>query len=97
MNIRFNPEHYLDLVALGIVADVAEQQGDTRYLLQKGLIHLRTTKRIGLQTLYRNANLNPLNLTEDHIGFQIAPTQLLNSLPLRIQGAPVFSQCRLMR
>ena len=73
MNIRFNPEHYLDLVALGIVADVAEQQGDTRYLLQKGLIHLRTTKRIGLQTLYRNANLNPLNLTEDHIGFQIAP------------------------
>jgi len=73
MHIRFNPEHYLDLVALGIVADVAEQQADTRYLLQKGLITLRTTKRIGLETLYRNANLNPLNIDEEHIGFQIAP------------------------
>ncbi|MEA3326086.1 MAG: single-stranded-DNA-specific exonuclease RecJ [Chloroflexota bacterium] len=73
MHRTFKPEHYLDLVSLGIVADVAELQGDTRYLLQKGLAYLRTTKRIGLQTLYRNANLNPLNLNEDHIGFQIAP------------------------
>jgi len=73
MHRGFNPERYLDLVALGIVADVADQHGDTRYLLQKGLTYLRTTKRIGLENLYRNANLNPLNISEDHIGFQIAP------------------------
>ena len=32
---------HLDLVALGIVADLALQRGDTRYLLQRGLAALR--------------------------------------------------------
>jgi single-stranded-DNA-specific exonuclease len=65
--------HLLELVALGIVADVAELAGDTRYLLQKGLVNLRLTQRIGLSILYQNAELNPANLNEGHIGFQIAP------------------------
>ncbi len=69
----FRPGDYLDLVALGIVADVADQHGDTRYLLQKGLRHLRTTTRIGLRNLFEKAKLNYLNINEDHIGFQIAP------------------------
>ena len=34
-------ESFLDLVALGIVADLALQTGDTRYLLQRGLRVLR--------------------------------------------------------
>jgi len=62
-----------ELVALGVVADMAELQGDTRYLLQKGLVHLRETDRVGLDLLYQNAELNPSNLNEGHIGFQIAP------------------------
>ena len=66
-------ETLLELVALGIVADVAELQGDTRYLLQKGLQHLRTTNRLGLQLLYKNADLDPDHINEGHIGFQIAP------------------------
>ncbi len=65
--------HLLELVALGIIADVAELQGNNRYLLQKGLQHLRTTHRLGLQLLYKNAELDPNNLNEGHIGFQIAP------------------------
>lgn len=69
----FESGPYYELAALGIVADVALLKGDTRWLLQKGLAHLRHTERLGLQTLYQNANLNPLRLTETHIGFQIAP------------------------
>ena len=65
--------HLLELVALGIVADVAELHGDNRYLLQKGLQHLRSTQRLGLKILYQNAELDPNNLNEGHIGFQIAP------------------------
>lgn len=75
---EFNPDPSLELTALGIVADVAELQGDTRYLLQRGLQALRHTRRIGLQTLLENAGINPLNLDESHIGFQIAPR--LNAL-----------------
>lgn len=73
LGVSADLDHLLELVALGIVADVAELQGDTRYLLQKGLIRLQETRRIGLGLLYQNAELNPANLNEGHIGFQIAP------------------------
>lgn len=68
----------LDLVALGIVADVAQQTGDTRYLLQRGLVALRRTRRPGLQAIMELAEVNPANLSEEHIGFTIGPR--LNAL-----------------
>lgn len=68
----------LDLVALGIVADVAKQVADVRYLLQRGLEILRTTQRVGLSALLDQAELRPEGLTEEHIGYQIAPR--LNAL-----------------
>jgi len=66
-------EQHLDLVALGIVADVAVQRKDVRYLLQRGLKALRQTGRLGLQALMELADLNPEWLTEEHIGFYLAP------------------------
>ncbi len=63
----------LDLVALGIVADVARLQGDARYLLQRGLDALRRTSRLGLQTLMKLADIEPDLLDETDIGFGIAP------------------------
>ena len=68
----------LDLVALGIVADVAKQIADVRYLLQRGLETLRTTQRVGLRALLDQAELRPEGLAEGHIGYQIAPR--LNAL-----------------
>lgn len=69
----------LDLVALGIVADIAHQSGDTRYLLQKGLAVLQQTPRPGLQALLENANLAGVDrLTEEHISYWLAPR--LNAL-----------------
>ncbi|MBT3337528.1 MAG: single-stranded-DNA-specific exonuclease RecJ [Anaerolineae bacterium] len=70
---RFTHHALLDLVALGITADVADLHGDARYLLQRGLIELRQTQRIGLQTLYELAGINPLTINEGDIGFGIAP------------------------
>jgi single-stranded-DNA-specific exonuclease len=66
-------EQHLDLVALGIVADVAVQRKDARYLLQRGLQALRQTERLGLQALMGLAKVNPEWLTEEHIGFYLAP------------------------
>jgi single-stranded-DNA-specific exonuclease len=68
----------LDLVALGIVADVATQQHDTRYLLQRGIALLRQPERVGLRALIQSANLDPRQLSAEHIGFQIGPR--LNAL-----------------
>lgn len=69
---------YLDLVALGIVADVAVQVRDTRYLLQRGLSQLRHTPRLGLQVMMDNAQIKAETLSTDDIGFSLAPR--LNAL-----------------
>ncbi len=71
-------EQYFDLAALGIVADLAVLQGDTRYLLQRGLASLRNVQRVGILALLERAELNPAWLTEEHIAFEIAPR--LNAL-----------------
>ncbi len=71
-------DKYLDLVALGIVADVAEVTGDCRYLLQRGLEVLRRGERLAIRMMCEYAGLLPELITEDDIGFQIGPR--LNSL-----------------
>ena len=72
------PERHLDLVALGIVADVAEQTGETRYLLQRGLERLRRTERVGLRAIFEMARIDPTRLSAEHIGFGLGPR--LNAL-----------------
>lgn len=69
---------FLDLVALGIVADVAVQVDDTRYLLQRGLAALRGTTRLGLLELMPLADIVPEQITEENISFGLAPR--LNAL-----------------
>jgi single-stranded-DNA-specific exonuclease len=66
-------ETYLDLVALGTVADVALLKGDNRWLVQRGLQLLRSQTRPGLQAILSLAELSPARLSEEHIGFALAP------------------------
>ena len=68
-----NTDELLDLVALGIVADVAEQKKETRSLLQRGLARMRLSSRLGLRALLELARINPLTLDESDIGFGLAP------------------------
>ncbi|PWB53052.1 MAG: single-stranded-DNA-specific exonuclease RecJ [Anaerolineales bacterium] len=67
------PADHLDLVALGIIADLALLKGDTRYLAQIGLESLRHTKRPGLQSIFELTELTQANITEEHVGFILAP------------------------
>lgn len=64
---------FLDLVALGIVVDVAQQVADTRYLLQRGLAQLRVTQRPGLLALFATAGLHQAQIGATEIAFQIGP------------------------
>jgi single-stranded-DNA-specific exonuclease len=77
-NTGLPPDSLLDLVALGLVADVADLSGDTRYLVQRGLAQLRHNQRLGLQVMLELAGVNPQQLTETHIGFTLGPR--LNAL-----------------
>ncbi len=62
-----------DLVALGIVADSAVLQGETRYLLQRGLAALRVSSRAGVQALCARAEINQLELDERELAFKLIP------------------------
>jgi single-stranded-DNA-specific exonuclease len=64
---------FLDLVALGMVADLAALTGDGRYLVQRGLEVLRGGQRLGLQVMLKKAELSNLHLTEEHISYVLAP------------------------
>ncbi len=68
-----NSAYLLDLVAMGIVADVMVQVDDTRYLLQRGLERLRNTPRPGLRAMMTRAGITPAALSESDIGFSLAP------------------------
>jgi single-stranded-DNA-specific exonuclease len=69
---------FLDLTALGLVADLAILRGEARSIVQRGLDALRNTRRLGLKTMMELAELSPINLTEEHIGFVLGPR--LNAL-----------------
>jgi single-stranded-DNA-specific exonuclease len=68
----------LDLVALGLIADVALLKGETRSLAQKGIQALRNTNRLGLKVMAELSGTNLETLTEETIGFTFAPR--LNAL-----------------
>jgi len=66
-------ERLLDLVAIGLVADVATQVRDVRYLIQRGLVALRQTDRVGLLALLESAGLDGGRANELQIGYELAP------------------------
>jgi single-stranded-DNA-specific exonuclease len=68
----------LDLVALGLVADMALLNGETRTLVQKGLRVLQGTKRLGLQVMAEMSGTDLRISNEETIGFTFAPR--LNAL-----------------
>ncbi|QIL46467.1 single-stranded-DNA-specific exonuclease RecJ [Vagococcus coleopterorum] len=67
------PEEMLDLVAIGTVADLVPLTGENRVLVQYGLEVMKQGQRMGLTTLLRAADIKPQDITEESIGFGIAP------------------------
>ena len=70
-------DRFLDLVAVGIVADMADQKADTRYWLQRGLVQLARTERIGLEALLDESlprvQWRKTGVRAEHIAFQVGP------------------------
>jgi single-stranded-DNA-specific exonuclease len=64
---------YLDLVALGTVADLAPLKGENRALVRAGLHAMRRPHRQGLVSLMGAAGINPLNVNAGDIGFVLGP------------------------
>ncbi len=63
----------LDLVAIATIADLVPLLGENRALAHFGLTVLRKTRRPGLRALAESARVRLAYMTEDDIGFTIAP------------------------
>jgi single-stranded-DNA-specific exonuclease len=70
---KVNVEDYLDLVALGTVADLAPLTGENRALVRAGLQRIRKPKRQGLLSLINVAGINPEKINSWEIGFTLGP------------------------
>lgn len=68
----------LDLVAIGTIADMVSLTDENRVMVQYGLSLMKQTERVGLQELLKLAGIDSSQLSEETIGFQIAPR--LNAL-----------------
>jgi single-stranded-DNA-specific exonuclease len=66
-------ERYLDLVALGTVADLAPLLGENRYLVHKGLEYIRKPNRQGVMSLIGVSGLRPDRISSSDIGFVLGP------------------------
>jgi single-stranded-DNA-specific exonuclease len=63
----------LDMVGLATIADMMPLVGENRVLAKYGLKVLRKSPRIGLQKLCKVMRMNQSQITEDDVGFMIAP------------------------
>ena len=71
-------KRYLDLVALGTIADMGALTGENRILVKYGLQQLQKTQRIGLLKLIHVSEVNPEEIATIDVASKVAPR--LNSL-----------------
>lgn len=69
----WRPEDWLDLVAIGTVADVMPLLGENRTLVSEGLKRLRKAERPGILALCQAAAIKPPYITASTIGFGLGP------------------------
>lgn len=63
----------LDMVGLATIADMVPLVEENRVLATYGLLVLRKSPRLGLKKLCETMRINQRSLTEDDIGFMLAP------------------------
>lgn len=63
----------LDLVGIATLSDMVPLVGENRMLAHYGLLVMRKARRPGLASLLKLLRITPRTLTEDDVGFMVAP------------------------
>ncbi|MGI6296746.1 MAG: single-stranded-DNA-specific exonuclease RecJ [Armatimonadota bacterium] len=66
-------DRFMDLVAIGTVADVVPLIGENRIFVKYGLLSIPKSQKIGLKKLLRATNLTGKPITSYDIGFVLGP------------------------
>ena len=67
------PRRLLELASVGTIADMVPLRDENRYIVQEGLAELSQSTGVGLQAMYRLANLGGKPITAETVAYQIAP------------------------
>ena len=67
------PTEFLELAAIGTIADLVSLKDENRAIAYFGLQSLKQTQRLGLIALMQVSNIKPDAVDEETIGFQLAP------------------------
>ena len=67
------PDHLLELVAIGTIADLVPLHGENRYFVKEGLESLKDSPRPAIEALSEVSGTAQRDITEETIGFQFGP------------------------
>jgi single-stranded-DNA-specific exonuclease len=70
---EWQPQRFLDLVAIGTVADLTPLVGENRYLVKEGLATIARAERPGLRALIAAAGLQPGGVDSEAIAYALGP------------------------
>lgn len=63
----------LDLIGMATLSDMVPLTGENRMLARYGLVVMRKARRPGLASLLQLLKIKPATMTEDDVGFMVAP------------------------
>lgn len=66
-------DEFLDLVAMGAVADLVPLLDENRYLVKEGLSKLNSTRRLGIKAMVDCARLEPGHIDTESVSYILAP------------------------
>lgn len=69
----YDPERYLEFMAMATVCDVVSLRGENRTIAKLGIKKLATTSCYGLSALIREKGIDISSLSEYHIGYVLGP------------------------
>ncbi len=67
------PEHLLEFVAMGTVADVGPLTGENRFFVKRGLEHINRTQNLGIRAIAGNSRLTFGTIDTEALSFKILP------------------------
>ena len=70
---KLNPFDYLELAAIGTVADIVPLVDENRIIVKYGLEAIKKTKNLGIKALLEAANIEQASINSGQIGFVVAP------------------------
>jgi len=73
VNFPFDLKDYIDIVAVGTIADIVPLLHENRIIVKEGLKRIQNTKNLGLKKLMEAVGISNKSITAHDIGFRLAP------------------------